>query len=594
MGITQTSRPARSAGRVFFAALLFVAVACPAASEAPDALLRQADDLKTANNDQFQALLKRLDAQAGQLAPVQHDFLDYLHAWQLGYLGDYPRALSAFETLLARTQDPTVRARARISLLNDQINSSHYEDAYASLDILLDSLPQVEDRRAHSLSLTVAAVLYDEAGQSDLAQSFADQALAYDQSDRSVCVVTRRKAELLHRIGKLRADDPQVRTGLEACQRIGDVLYTNLIRISIARSELNQGDAASALALLQPLDSEMAETHSSAANTQFRATLARCYLSTGDLARAELSARNAIEYANKQVNSEASVEALQVLYEVAKRQGNDKDALTFHEKYAAADRGYLDDTKARALAYQMVHQQVLDKKRQIDALSEKNQRLQLSQQLDSATARNRLLYIALLIAVLAGVAAWAYRTKRSQLKFQRLAQRDSLTGIFNRQHFMETAQDSLRYCAKDSREASVLALDLDHFKSINDMHGHAAGDAVLKRVVEACQSKLRSIDVFGRFGGEEFAVLLPDCNEAEAERCAEEIRAAIGGSRGVADPMSTGIVATASFGVASTQTCGYNLATLLANADSALYGAKRAGRNRAVTYRAPAAHAVNS
>ncbi len=594
MGSSQTSRPARFAGRVLLVVALFAAIASFAVPETFDAALQRADQLKTADNDKFQALLKQLDAQAGQLTGAQRDFLEYLHAWQLGYLGDYPGALSAFETLMARTSDATVRARARISLVNDQVNAAHYEDAYANLGVLLDSLPQIENRTAHLLSLTVATVLYDEAGQHELAQNFADQALAYDQSDRSVCVAMRRKAESLYKTGQLRTDDVQVRGGLEACQRIGDALYTNLIRTSVARAHVGRGDAAGALALLEPYVSEIARTHSSPANSRFHATLSRCYLLTGDLARADQSARIAIEYANKQVNSEASAEAWQVLYESAKQRGNDKDALTFHEKYAAADKGYLNDTSARALAYQMVHQQVLDKKRQIDTLNEKNHTLELSQQLDSATAKNRLLLIALLAAVLAGVAAWAYRTKRSQLKFQRLAQRDSLTGIANRQHFMETAHDSLRYCAKDSRDASVLALDLDHFKSINDMHGHAAGDAVLKRVVAACQAQLRSIDVFGRFGGEEFAILLPDCDEAEAQQRAEAIRAAIAGSRGVADPSATGIVATASFGVASTQTSGYNLATLLANADSALYDAKRTGRNRVLTYRVSAAHVVST
>ena len=588
------SRPALFVGRLLMAALLFGAAACLAVPETLNALLQRADELKTADNQQFRTVLKQLDAQAEQLTATERDFLEYLHDWQFGYLGDYPRALSAFEALLSRTQDPTVRTRALISLLSDQVNASHYEEAYANLSLLLDTLPQIGDRTAHRLGLTVAASLYNGAGQYELARDFADQVFAYDGSDRSICIAMNQKAQSLYKTGKLRADGTQVRGGLDACIRIGDALYTNLIRLSLAQAQLDQGDAASALAMLRPYEAEIAQTYSSEANARFRATLARSYLLTDDLAHAEQSARNAIEYANKQVNSEGAVEAWHVLYEIAKRQGNDKDALTFHEKYAAADRGYLDDTKARALAYQMVHQQVLDKKRQIDALSEKNQMLQLSQQLDSATARNRLLYIALLIAVLAGVAGWAYRTKRSQLKFRRLAQRDSLTGIFNRQHFMESAQDSLRYCAKDSRDASVLALDLDHFKSINDMHGHAAGDAVLKRVVAACQSKLRSIDVFGRFGGEEFAILLPDCDEAQAEQCADEIRAAIGASRGVADPMSTGIVATASFGVASTQACGYNLATLLASADSALYDAKRAGRNRVVIYRAPAAHAVNS
>jgi diguanylate cyclase (GGDEF)-like protein len=112
-------------------------------------------------------------------------------------------------------------------------------------------------------------------------------------------------------------------------------------------------------------------------------------------------------------------------------------------------------------------------------------------------------------------------------------------------------------------------------------------------VVAACQARLRSIDIFGRLGGEEFAILLPDCAEEVAVLRAEEMRTAIAGLHGRADA-AAGIVATASFGVASAQACGYNLATLLAHADSALYAAKRAGRNRVAMHRAPVAETASA
>jgi len=559
---------------------LLLASACGiAAPENTDQLLQHADQVKLANNDEFHVVLKQLDEQAGQLTSRQHDWLDYLHAWQLGYQGDYPQAVSAFDALLAHTQDATVRARARISLIYDQVNTSHYEDAYISVSALVDSLPQVEDRNAHFLSLTAAAYAYNRAGQHDLALQFADKALAYDRSDRSTCIAMEQKAEILYESGKLLPDDPQLRTGFDACRLVADPVSANILSLSLARAQMDHGDVAAALKLLETHDAEILATHSSAAISLFRSVLARCYLLTGDLAHAREYAQSAVDHANNQFYARSVADAYEILYEVANRQNDDKAALAWHEKYAIADKGYLNDISARALAYQMVHQQVLDKKREIEALNEKNRALELRQQIDSKTAEIRLLYIGMLLMGLALVATWAYRTKRSQLKFQKLARRDGLTGIFNRQHFLESAQDVLRYCAKDSREASVLALDLDHFKSVNDMHGHAAGDAVLRRVVAACQARLRSIDIFGRLGGEEFAILLPDCAEEVALLRAEEMRAAIAGLHGRADA-AAGIVATASFGVASTQACGYNLPTLLAHADSALYAAKRAGRNR--------------
>jgi diguanylate cyclase (GGDEF)-like protein len=242
---------------------------------------------------------------------------------------------------------------------------------------------------------------------------------------------------------------------------------------------------------------------------------------------------------------------------------------------------------ARTLAYQMVHQHVLDNQRQLEAANDANKVLALQQTVATQKARTRLLYMLLLLSGLVIVGGWAYRTKRSQIKFQKLARRDGLTGIFNRQHFFDSAQEVLRYCARNNRAACVLVMDLDHFKSVNDMHGHAAGDDALKRAVAACQVLLRSIDVFGRLGGEEFAILLPDCPAAVARERADAMRESIAASRREGDAAAD-VLVTASFGVAATQDCGFNLASLLASADDAMYAAKRAGRNRVEVHHTPA------
>jgi len=581
------SRPASFAGRAFVAILLIAGwIGCVTAQTA-DELLQRADHLKTANNSEFQTIVKQLDAEASALSPAQRDFVDYLHAWQLGYLGQYAEGVSAFQALLARTTDAAVRARALISLINNQVNASHYEEAYSNLSLLLDSLPEIQDHTAHFLSLIVATVLYNEAGQHDLALHSIDQALAYDRGDRSSCIALSQRAATLVKDGKLGADDADTQAGLDACLRIGDVLYAGVIRTYQAQALIDAGRNNDALQLLQTHDAEMLGTHSAAATSIYRALLARCHLLAGDLDKAREYALSAIDYGIKQSYSKSVADAYETLYEAAKQQGHYQNALDYHEKYATADKAYLNDTKARALAYQMVHQEVLDKKREVDALSAKNKVLELQGEVDAKASEARLLYIALLLSCLVIVGLWAYRTKRSQIKFQKLARRDGLTGIFNRQHFFETAQDALRYCAKSSREASLLVLDLDHFKSVNDTHGHAAGDAVLKRAVAACQARLRSIDLFGRLGGEEFAVLLPDCTQVTAAQRAEEMREAIAASRRTGDAAAD-VQITASFGVAATKVCGYNLPTLLANADNALYVAKNSGRNRVATFQPPA------
>jgi len=588
MDSTGTSRPARLAGRVLLAALLLSSVAGFAVPETPDELLRRADQIRTTDNAQFQSLLKQLDAQAARLSPLQRDWLAYYKGWQSGLQGDFPSAVAALTAVLGRTQDPTLRARARISLLNDQFNAAQYEAAYANLSVLLDSLPQVKDRNAHFLSLTVAADLYNQAGQYDLAEGFTDQALAYDRSDTSICYALLNKTITLYKTGQLHDDDPQVRGGLEACQRIGDPVYANLFRLTIAQAQLEHGDVARALRSLETHDAEVQSTHSSALISLFRATLAKCYLRSGNLAKAAEYADSAVDFANKQVNSKASADAWQVLYQVAEKQGDDKHAVVYLEKFAAADKGYLNDVSAHALAYQMVHQQVLDKKAQLAALNQQYQVLKLRQAINRKNMLAAELGFALLLVVLGSIALYAYRTKRSQVKFMKLARRDGLTDIYNRQYFVEASEQELAYCQKTARDVSVIVIDLDHFKDINDTHGHAAGDFALKRAVAMCQQHLRSIDVFGRLGGEEFGILLPDCVPERAADLAEAMRLSI--ERMAASEEGPEFPVRASFGVAAARWSGYDLRPLLAHADSALYQAKREGRNRVVVYAGAAAN----
>ena len=160
----------------------------------------------------------------------------------------------------------------------------------------------------------------------------------------------------------------------------------------------------------------------------------------------------------------------------------------------------------------------------------------------------------------------------------KLARRDGLTGIFNRQHFVGEAERLLQYCRKSDRVACLVLLDLDHFKQVNDTHGHAVGDRVLRRAVAACQAHLRSTDLFGRLGGEEFGVLLPECGLDQAVARVEQIRLAIASvSLGEDVP---NVAVSASFGVATVANSGYELRQLMTDADDALYAAKREGRNR--------------
>jgi diguanylate cyclase (GGDEF)-like protein len=159
-----------------------------------------------------------------------------------------------------------------------------------------------------------------------------------------------------------------------------------------------------------------------------------------------------------------------------------------------------------------------------------------------------------------------------------LAHTDSLTGLNNRRAFTGLAEKALALSHRHARPASVVMFDVDHFKRINDAHGHAAGDRVLQEVAEVIRRVVRGPDIAGRLGGEEFAVLLPETNGLQAAVLAERLREAIGQVSVTFE--GTTISFSCSFGVAATAPDVTTFDPLLSRADQALYRAKRQGRNR--------------
>lgn len=159
-------------------------------------------------------------------------------------------------------------------------------------------------------------------------------------------------------------------------------------------------------------------------------------------------------------------------------------------------------------------------------------------------------------------------------ELRRLLTTDHLTGAANRAHFFEQAALSLHWSEQTGRPLSVVMLDVDHFKGINDSLGHAAGDSVLRALVRHCRTRLVKGEILARLGGEEFVVLLPDADLAEAALVAERMRLT------VASIDELPVHVTISLGCAQMDRRGDGIDGLLRRADEALYRAKRAGRDR--------------
>jgi PleD family two-component response regulator len=201
-----------------------------------------------------------------------------------------------------------------------------------------------------------------------------------------------------------------------------------------------------------------------------------------------------------------------------------------------------------------------------------------------------------LATALVGQAMVAYENARLFAQVQHLATVDDLTGVANRRHFFELAARELARARRHGRGLAAMMIDIDNFKRVNDRHGHQVGDDVIRTVARRLDRFARSYDVLGRYGGEEFALLLwtddpgpngepsPDQDttaDPEPRQAAERLRASIGD---VPIPVRTGsLTVTVSIGVAMLEPGDEVIGDLLARADRRLYEAKNAGRNRVST-----------
>lgn len=169
--------------------------------------------------------------------------------------------------------------------------------------------------------------------------------------------------------------------------------------------------------------------------------------------------------------------------------------------------------------------------------------------------------------------------KKLEHKLERQARIDMLTGLNNRRHFFELAEQQLARARRHGRPLSLLMMDLDNFKAVNDTYGHHVGDTALQKLSEVSVYTLRAIDILGRLGGEEFAALLPETTGEQALELAERLRLAV---ENAVMKLENGALFhfTVSIGVSSFESMDARIDIMLKRADAALYKAKNAGRNR--------------
>ena len=561
---------------------LFLATAIRAAATPQDAAaqLELTESLRTADHAQFLRLLQQLHLDASGLTAAEQWHLRYLDAWRAAFEVDYPKADSLLREVIAGASDPALLAKAHALRMDVMGVTGRYEEAFVVANRLISELPGITDKLARFLVLSDLSQLFASSGQYDLALRYADQMEDSIPPGETLCIPRKMRVTALFNAGKLTSASPEIQQTIDLCLAAGQPVYVDIIWQILADIYVHERQPEKALALLHRIAPDIQANAYTLNVRESQVLSAQAYWQLADYKNAQKSALATVAMSSRGEISVQLRDAYQLLYLLAKKQGDTEAALGFYERYVTQDKGYLNDVSAKALAFETVQHQVLDRKLEAEELSKQNNLLRLRQALDTKAAETSRLYIILLIMTLAFIVLWLYRLKRSQLRFKKLSCLDGLTGIFNHQHFVSQAECSLRTEKKKLGHVCLISLDLDHFKQVNDTHGHAVGDAVLKHTVAVCRQQLRPVDLFGRLGGEEFGILLHDCSSAQGIETANRIRIAIAET-----PMKHDggiVVISTSVGVACSDISGYSLSQLCTDADAALYGAKRAGRNRVV------------
>ena len=310
---------------------------------------------------------------------------------------------------------------------------------------------------------------------------------------------------------------PEFNAAIEACTKLNELSYANFIRSYAAMVYVANNQVDEALRLLTEHYAEVLQSHFPRLISRFESLMATAYQKKGNVAAAHQFALRTIDNGVPNEISQPLVVAYHLLYEQARQAGDFKSALEYHEKYAAMDKGYLDVTTARQLAYQRVAHESVASRLQIETLNKENHVLQLEQALGAKAVENSRLYIILLLLTMGFIAHVGLSDQAPAAAFHEpVAGRRA-----DRYRQPPALSEAGAECAGERPQGAgspscIILFDLDHFKAINDKYGHAAGDQVLKQTVSECQLFMRATDLFGRFGGEEFSFLMAGCGPEDA------------------------------------------------------------------------------
>ncbi|RVT45587.1 GGDEF domain-containing protein [Rheinheimera sediminis] len=494
---------------------------------------------------------------------------------------DYAVAESSLLKVLNLSEDLTLKYRAVVSLVNLHQHTGNFYQAFSyGLQFSDEQFVEVADEVKASGLMAMALALMDS-GLYDESANLVRKIQLEKVSARVRCAALYLTSQIAYKSSVFVKPLEQIKTDNEQCFVENQMLYALLTDSAISIIYLNQHQPELALDLLQTKNAAVSQLGYDNLTLMWLAIRASAYATHQNKTAAKDSAKqleNSLHSKAMENSLEVALLAYQGLAASYKLLGDQQKVVQYLELYQHTYQKANNRQMTAALAYYAALMQAAQRKQEISLLNQQTRQLQLENDLAMAESVNNRLYLLVAVTLLLLLVTVLYRTHRSGIKLKERVTFDKLTKVFSRDHFEDLLASSLNQAQSQQQKLGFVLFDLDHFKQVNDNYGHQTGDWVLQQAATAAQQCLRKSDALGRIGGEEFAILLQDCDLDMSRALAESVRQAI-------EDIDTALIGhsfnvTASLGVSTAQDCGYSARKLFSSADEALYQAKQRGRNK--------------
>lgn len=546
------------------------------ADEELESRIRRAETLNlTLPREESEVMVAELAAEMEGATPDQKVRVAFLQSRNKAIAGQYDEAMALIRPLFDRELEAELELKVVRLAANIALQRDDFEQAYRFLLQGLKLIPEVEAARPKTNLLALLAYFYGAAGEAEQAIKYGRQALEIAEMDgdaRDVCVALHDLSVAQERAGQMDDALTTRRRALEICRDAKDPIHlgTSLVKEGYLGFR-KDGDPAvvdqmrAGIAML-----EEAGYRDGVLNGHYE--LAQVLMQLGRPDEAERLLRPlVVEFEEYRLWAGLS-DTHDLLSRITEERGEYREALEHHQAAEAAGDRHFDRERAMRVAYLQVELDTRQKEQQIELLREQNRVLELRE--ESQRQRRYLAFGGVAALSIIGLLLFLLliHTRSDRRNLLWLSQHDGLTGLLNHTSFFRRANEALEICQKSRQPFTLVVADIDHFKEINDRHGHDLGDRVLREIGALLREVFWPQGIVGRIGGEEFGMALPGLQRDRARELIDEF------NERLADKTELGETITLSYGVIETRR-QQSVERLRRLGDQALYEAKRRGRN---------------